>query len=161
DPNIQHVANRVDPGDDVETIDTELILRDIQSLEKRLDRARKQSKGGDKLEKLAVEMLPRVIDELSSGKSARQLTLSDDEQAILPEVDLLTAKPIFYVANVGEAQLAAGLDDPLVKRLVDKVAPSGAEVVVISAHIEAEIAGLEPEDRAEFLAEVGLQEPGL
>jgi GTP-binding protein YchF len=161
DHNIQHVANRVSPVDDVETIDTELILRDIQSLDKRLERARKQSKGGDKIEKLAAEMLPRVIDELSSGKSARQLTLTDDERAILAELDLLTAKPILYVANVSEAQLAAGLDDPLVKRLVDKVAPSGAEVVVISAHIESEIAGLEPEERAEFLAGVGLEEPGL
>ena len=161
DDNIQHVANKVDPVADVETIDTELILRDIQSLEKRLERARKQSKSGDKLEKLAVEMLPRVIDELSSGKSARELTLTDDEKSILAELDLLTAKPVFYVANVGEGQLAAGLEDPLVKRLVDKVKPSGAEVVVISANIEAEIAALEPEERTEFLAEVGLEEPGL
>ncbi len=161
DENIQHVANRVDPVDDIETIDTELILRDIQSLEKRLERARKQSKSGDKVEKLAVEMLPRVIDELSSGKSARELELTDDERAILAELDLLTAKPVFYVANVGEDQLAAGLEDPLVKRLVDKVAPTGAEVVVISANIEAEIAALDAEDRAEFLAEIGLEEPGL
>jgi ribosome-binding ATPase len=161
DDNIQHVANKVDPLADVETIDTELILRDIQSLEKRLDRARKHSKSGDKLEKLAADMLPRVIDELSSGKSARELTLTDDERTILAELDLLTAKPIFYVANVAEEQLAAGLEDPLVQRLVQKVAPSGAEVVVISASIEAEIAALEPEDRIEFLAGVGLQEPGL
>ncbi|HLT39266.1 MAG TPA: redox-regulated ATPase YchF [Enhygromyxa sp.] len=161
DDNIQHVANKVDPVADVETIDTELILRDIQSLDKRLDRARKQAKSGDKIEKLAVEMLPRVIDELSSGKSARELALTDDERAILAELDLLTAKPVFYVANVAESQLAAGLDDPLVQRLVEKVGPSGAEVVVICANIEAEIAALEPEERAEFLAEVGLKEPGL
>jgi ribosome-binding ATPase len=161
DDNIQHVANKVDPVADVETIDTELILRDIQSLDKRLERARKHSKSGDKLEKLAVELLPRVIDELNAGKSARELEFSDDERVILDELDLLTAKPIFYVANVSEGQLVAGLDDPLVARLVERVAPSGAEVVVISANIEAEIAALEPEDRAEFLAEVGLQEPGL
>lgn len=161
DPNIQHVANKVDPVADIETIDTELILRDIQSLEKRLERAKKQSKSGDKLEKLAVEMLPRVIDELSSGKSARELTLTDDERSILAELDLLTAKPIFYVANVSEEQLAAGLDDPLVQQVVAKVSPTGAEVVVISAEIESEIAALEPEDRAEFLAGIGLQEPGL
>jgi ribosome-binding ATPase len=161
DHNIQHVANKVDPADDVDTIDTELILRDIQSLEKRLERARKQSKSGDKIEKLAADMLPRVIESLSSGKSARELELSDDERAILTELALLTAKPVFYVANVSEAQLAAGLEDPLVKRLVDKVAPSGAEVVVISANIEAEIAALETDDRVEFLAEIGLEEPGL
>jgi GTP-binding protein YchF len=161
DPNIQHVANKIEPVADVETIDTELILRDIQSLEKRLERARKQSKGGDKLEKLAAEMLPRVIDELSSGKSARDLELTDDERSILAELALLTAKPIFYIANVSEGQLAAGLEDPLVKRLVAKVAPTGAEVVVISANIEAEIAALDPADRAEFLAGIGLAEPGL
>jgi len=102
-----------------------------------------------------------VIDELSSGKSARELSFTDDERTILDELALLTAKPIFYVANVSEEQLAAGLEDPLVQRLVAKVKPSGAEVVVISASIEAEIAALEPEERAEFLAGIGLKEPGL
>ena len=161
DENIQHVANKVDPAADVETIDTELILRDIQSLEKRFERARKQSKSGDKVEKLAAELLPRVIDELNAGKSARELEFTDDERAVLAELDLLTAKPVFYVANVSESQLAAGLEDPLVQQLVTKVAPSGAEIVVISANIEAEIAALEPDERVEFLAEIGLKEPGL
>ena len=161
DDNIQHVANKVDPIDDVETIDTELILRDIQSLEKRLARAVKQSKSGDKVEKLAVELCPRIIAELNEGKAARALEFNDDEAVILRELDLLTAKPVFYVANVGEDQLAAGLADPIVQRLVDHVSPSGADVVVISANIEAEITALDPEDRAEFLEEIGLAEPGL
>ena len=160
DDNIQHVANRVDPTDDIETIDTELILRDIQSVEKRLDRARKQAKGGDKTEKLALELCERVVAELSSGKSARDLVMTDDEAVILRELDLLTAKKVFFVANVSEGQLAAGLEDPLVARLVAKVGP-GVEVVVICAAIEAEIAGLEPTDRDEFLASIGLAEPGL
>jgi GTP-binding protein YchF len=160
DDNIQHVANRVDPGEDVDTIDTELILRDIQSVEKRLDRARKQAKGGDKTEKLALELCERVMGELSSGKSARALTMTDDEAAILGELDLLTAKKVFYVANVSEGQLAAGLADPLVAKLVAKVGPD-VEVVVICAAIEAEIAKLEPADRVEFLASIGLEEPGL
>jgi GTP-binding protein YchF len=161
DDNIQHVANKVDPVADIETIDTELILRDIQSLEKRLERARKQSKSGDKTEKLAVELCERAIAELNEGKAARSLELTPDEAKILAELDLLTAKPVFYVANVAEDQLGAGLDDPIVARLVEAVAPTGAEVVVISANIEAEIAALDPEDRAEFLAEIGLEEPGL
>jgi len=161
DPNIQHVANKIDPAADVETIDTELILRDIQSLEKRFERARKQSKSGDKLEKLAFELLPRVIAALNEGQSARELEFTDDERAVLAELDLLTAKPVFYVANVSEGQLAAGLEDPLVQQLVAKVAPTGAEVVVISANTEAEIAALDPDERPEFLAEVGLKEPGL
>jgi hypothetical protein len=160
DDNIQHVANRVDPGDDVDTIDTELLLRDIQSLEKRLDRARKQAKGGDKTEKLALELCERAIAELSKGTSARDLTFTDDEAAIIRELDLLTAKKVFYVANVSEGQLAAGLEDPIVAKLVAKVGPH-VQVVVICAAIEAEIAALEPADRAEFLAGIGLAEPGL
>ena len=166
DDNIQHVANRVDPLDDVDTIDTELILRDIQSLEKRLERARKQAKSGDKTEKLALELCPRVIDALNGGQSAREVSVSDDEAAVLRELDLLTAKPVFYIANVSEEQVAAGLEDPLVKRLVDKVGVEkdgrpGAEVVVICARLEAEIAALDPEERGEFLSEVGLAEAGL
>jgi len=161
DDNIQHVANKIDPGGDLETIDTELILRDIQSLEKRLVRARKQSKSGDKLEKLALELCPRVIDELNEGKSVRELELDDNELEVIRELDLLTAKPVFYIANVGEDQLSAGYDDPFVAGLVERVAPSGAKVVIISANIEAEIAALDPEDRGEFLTEVGLDEPGL
>ncbi|NVB38691.1 redox-regulated ATPase YchF [Pseudenhygromyxa sp. WMMC2535] len=159
DDNIQHVANRVDPSADLETIDTELILRDIQSLEKRHARAVKQAKSGDKTEKLALELCARVIDELNEGKAARDLEFSDDEAGILRELDLLTSKPVFYIANVSEEQLAAGLEDPLVQRLVEAVAP--AQVVVISARLEAEIAALEPEEQGEFLAEVGLEQPGL
>ena len=161
DDNIQHVANKVDPLDDLETIDTELILRDLQSLDKRLVRARKMSKSGDKIEKLAFELCPRVIEALNQGQAVRALEFNDNEREVLAELDLLTAKPVFYVANVGEDQLSAGLEDPFVARLVERVAPSGAQVVVISANIEAEIGALEPEDRAEFLAEVGLEEPGL
>ncbi|EDM78120.1 translation-associated GTPase [Plesiocystis pacifica SIR-1] len=161
DDNIQHVANKVDPLDDIETIDTELILRDIQSLEKRLERARKQAKSGDKTEKLALELCPRIIEAMNEGKSARELEFTDAEVEILEALDLLTAKPVFYVANVSEDQLGDGLEDPLVKRVVDYVSPKGAQVVVISANIEAEIAALDPDERAEFLADVGLEEAGL
>lgn len=161
DDNIQHVANKVDPLDDIETIDTELILRDIQSLEKRLERARKQAKSGDKTEKLALELCPRIIEAMNEGKSARELEFTDAEAEILKALDLLTAKPVFYVANVSEDQLGDGLEDPLVKRVVDYVSPKGAQVVVISANIEAEIAALDPEERDEFLADIGLEEAGL
>ena len=161
DDNVQHVANRVDPIADVETIDTELLLRDIQSLEKRADRARKQAKSGDKTEKLALELCERAIEALNAGTAARTLERTPDEAKILAELDLLTDKPVFYVANVAEGQLAAGLSDPIVARLVEYVRPSGAEVVVIAANIEAEIAALDPGERAEFLAELGLEEPGL
>jgi GTP-binding protein YchF len=161
DDNIQHVANRIDPVSDIETIDTELLLRDLQSLEKRAERARKASKSGDKTEKLAVELCERAIAQLNEGKPARGLQRTPDEAKILAELDLLTDKPVFYVANVSEGQLAAGLDDPLVARVVEYVRPSGAAVVTIAASIEAEISALEPDERAEFLAEIGLTEPGL
>lgn len=163
DDNIQHVANKVDPLDDLETIDTELMLRDIQSLEKRLERAKKMAKSRDKTEVLAAELCPRVIESLNEGKAVRELEFSDSEAEVLRELDLLTAKPVFYIANVGEDQLAAGLEDPLVAKLVERVRESGnaAEVVVISANIEAEIAALDPDERAEFLADVGLDSPGL
>src|SRR5690606_12669753 len=114
DDNVQHVANRVDPIADVETIDTELLLRDIQSLEKRADRARKQAKSGDKTEKLALELCERAIEALNAGTAARTLERTPDEAKILAELDLLTDKPVFYVANVAEGQLAAGLSDPIV-----------------------------------------------
>ncbi len=161
DDNIQHVANRVDLIADIETIDTELLLRDLQSLEKRAERARKAAKSGDKVEKLAVELCERAIEQLDNGRPARSLQRTPDEAKILAELDLLTDKPVFYVANVKESQLAAGLEDPLVARVVEYVRPSGAEVVVIAASIEAEISALEPEERAEFLNEIGLAEPGL
>jgi GTP-binding protein YchF len=161
DDNIQHVANRIDPIADIETIDTELLLRDLQSLEKRGDRARKASKSGDKTEKLALDLCERAVAHLNDGKAARTLERTLDEGKILAELDLLTDKPVFYVANVTEGQLAAGLEDPLVARVVEYVRPSGAEVVVIAASIEAEISALDPGERAEFLAEIGLAEPGL
>jgi ribosome-binding ATPase len=161
DDNIQHVANRIDPVADIETIDTELLLRDLQSLEKRAERARKASKSGDKTEKLAVDLCDRALAQLNEGKAARTLQRSPDEAKILAELDLLTDKPVFYVANVTEGQLAAGLEDPLVARVVEYVRPSGATVVVIAASIEAEISALDPSERAEFLAGLGLAEPGL
>jgi GTP-binding protein YchF len=161
DDNIQHVANRIDPVSDIETIDTELLLRDLASLEKRADRARKASKSGDKTEKLALELCERAVAQLNDGKPARALQRTPDEAKILAELDLLTDKPVFYVANVTEGQLAAGLEDPLVARVVEYVRASGSEVVVIAASIEAEISALDPEERAEFLAGIGLAEPGL
>jgi GTP-binding protein YchF len=164
DDNIQHVANRIDPVSDIETIDTELLLRDLQSLEKRGDRARKAAKSGDKTEKLALELCERAVAQLNEGKPARGLQRTVDEAKILAELDLLTDKPVFYVANVTEGQLAAGLEDPLVARVVEYVRhgqEGGAEVVVIAASIEAEISALEPEERTEFLAGIGLAEPGL
>jgi GTP-binding protein YchF len=161
DENIVHVAGKVDPLSDIDTIHTELLLRDIQSVEQRLDRARKQSKGGDKDEKKAVEVLEACLKKMSDGVPARALGLDEDSEAVLTPLQLLTAKPMLYVANVSEPQLAAGLDDPKVQPVVELARREHADVVVVCAQIEAELSTLAAEERAEFLAGMGLEEPGL
>jgi GTP-binding protein YchF len=155
------VNSRVDPLDDVDTIDTELLLRDIQSLEKRLERARKQSKSGDKVEKLALVVCERMLAGMENGTAARSIELSDDEREIIDALDLLTSKPIMYVANVSEDQVSADVEDEFVAPLAAKAAKDGAEIVVISAAIESEISTLPAEERTEFLESLGLEEPGL
>ncbi len=162
DTNVVHVSGRVDPLADVDTINTELLLRDLQSVETRLQKAQKMSKSGDKLEKRALEVCEKLVGLMSDeGKLVREIELTEDERAVIADLQLLTAKPAMYAANVSEEQLEAGLEDPLVKPLAEKAAAEGAQIVVICASVEAEIAALDPEERAEFLESVGLEEPGL
>lgn len=163
DDNVLHVDNRVDPLADIETIETELILKDMETVEKRLDRARRASKGQSAIEKKAVGVCEELLAVLNAGKLATAYTLSDDEdeRAIVREMCLLTQKPLFYVCNVQEDQLGSLDTDPLVGQVRTRGEELGAKVVVISAKIEAEITQLPPEERAEFLASVGLEEPGL
>jgi GTP-binding protein YchF len=161
DENVIHVENRVDPVADVATIDTELCLKDLDTVNKRLDRARKQSKGGDPLERLAVGVCERLSAHLDQGKPARSFALDEKEQAIVRELSLLTHKPVFYVANVDEASLAALDKNPHYVALAAHAASEGAKVVPICAALEAQIAELEPADRPDFLASAGLAEPGL
>ena len=161
DDNVVHVSGKIDPLDDVETIQTELLLRDIQSVEQRLERAKKYSKSGDKDEKRALAVCEKLLAQMSEGTPVRMIELDDDEQAVVADLFLLTNKPTMYAANVAEDQLEAGVEDPNVKPLAEHAAKEGAEIVVISASIEAEIAALDPEERAEFLEGVGLEEAGL
>jgi GTP-binding protein YchF len=161
DDNVVHVSGKVSPLDDVEVIQTELLLRDIQSVEQRLERARKFSKSGDKEEKRALALCERMLAAMEEGTPARMIEVDDEEAPIVEQMFLLTAKPTMYAANVSEDQLAAGLEDPHVKPLAEFAAKEGAEIVVISASIEAEIAALDAEERAEFLDSLGLEEPGL
>lgn len=161
DDNVVHVSGKIDPLDDVETIQTELLLRDIQSVEQRLERAKKYSKSGDKDEKRALVVCEKLLAQMSDGVPVRMIELDDDDQAVVADLFLLTNKPTMYAANVAEDQLEAGVDDPNVKPLAEHAAKEGAEIVVISASIEAEIAALDPEERAEFLEGVGLEEAGL
>ena len=161
DDNVIHVENRVDPVADVATIDTELCLKDLDTVNKRLDRARKQSKGGDPVEKLAVGVCERLSAHLDQGKPARSFKLDDKEQDIVRELSLLTQKPVFYVANVDEASLANLEGNKHYVALAAHAASEGAKIVPICAALEAQIAELEPADRPDFLASAGLKEPGL
>ncbi|MCB9752143.1 MAG: redox-regulated ATPase YchF [Myxococcales bacterium] len=161
DDNIIHVDGKIDPVNDAEVINTELLLRDMQSVEQRLSRARKQAKSGDKLEKQAVITCERVLEAMGGGIPARSVELEPADDEILRDLCLLTAKPVLYVANVSEEQLGSADDDPHVQALREFATAERAEVVIISAAIEAEIASLDVEERAEFLEGIGLEEPGL
>lgn len=162
DDNVLHVDNRVDPIADIETIETELLLKDLETVQKRLDRARRQSKGANAIEKKAVEVCEALEKRLDTGTPALGFAVEgDDEQIIVRDLQLITSKPMFYVCNVKEEQLAAGTDDPLVARVKKLADERGAPVVVICAAIEAEIMQLPQEERADFLESLGLTEPGL
>ena len=158
---VTHVANKVDPLDDVATIHTELVLRDLQTVEQRLEKARKTAKSGDKDEKAMVAVLEKISGPMEEGQLVRQVELDADEKARIDELNLLTAKPAMYAANVSEEQIGAGLEDPIVKPLAEMAAGEGAKTVVLSAQIESELAGLDADERAEFLETLGLEEAGL
>ena len=159
DENVVHVDGSVDPLRDVEVIQTELNLADLDTVEKRISRTEKQAKTGDKKLKAELEVLLKVRDRLNQGHPARATDLAEDERLVLRDLHLITAKPVLYVANVAEDDLAG--HHPFVARLQEFAAAEGAEMVVICGKIEAEIAELGPEEKAEFLAEMGLAESGL
>lgn len=161
DENITHVSGKVDPISDIETINLELILADIESLEKRLERSRKNLKGGDKKVALEVEALERIKEELYKDLPARSVDLSDEERLLLRDLHLITMKPVLYAANVSESEAANADGNPYVQQVKDFAAKEGAEVVPISAKVESEIAELEGEDKEMFLEELGLSESGL
>jgi ribosome-binding ATPase len=157
---VTHVEGRVDPIADAETVETELMLSDLESLEKRVPALAKKAAQGDKDAKAASAVLGRALDLLRAGSPAR-LTVANDpeEQRALDQAQLLTAKPVLYVCNVDEGSAAEG--NALSARVFDKAKAEGAQAVVVSAAIEAEIATMPVEDRAEFLSDLGLTETGL
>jgi GTP-binding protein YchF len=162
DENIVHVEGRIDPVADVGTIDTELCLKDLESIDKRIERAKKALKGmASKDEKAILELCERVRVGLDAGKPARALGLSAEDQVLLKDASLLTLKKVFYIANVAEHQLAKAVEDPHIAKLRAHAAAENAPVVVICAAAEAEIASLDEADRPAFLESLGLKEPGL
>ena len=160
DPNVVHVAGSVDPARDIEIIETELLLKDLDTAEKRVERAQKMAKTGNKDAQKEVAFYERLRNHIGDGKPARTLDLqNDDEARMLRDVFLLTAKPVLYAANVGEHELPDG--NAYVDTVREIAAKEGAGVVVVSAEFEAQLAELDPEERAEFLSEAGQSEPGL
>ncbi|MEJ2409213.1 MAG: redox-regulated ATPase YchF [Novosphingobium sp.] len=157
---IQHVDNKVDPIADAETVETELLLADLESLEKRVPAAQKRATGGDKESKIAASVLGQALDLLREGKPARLTEPRDEEEArVFQQAQLLTAKPVLYVCNVEEEAAAEG--NEFSQRVFEKAAAENATAVIVSAAIEAELVGMEPDERLIFLEEMGLHETGL
>ena len=155
---IIHVSGKVDPLADVEVINTELALADMETVEKALQRATKQAKTNDKKVIAFKELLERVVAQLNDGTAVRRMGLSDDELASLKELHLLTIKRTLYIANVNEDGFE---NNPHLDAIRQYAEDEGAQVVPVCAAIEAELAVMDEEDRTEFLAEMGLEEPGL
>ncbi|HRD77507.1 MAG TPA: redox-regulated ATPase YchF, partial [Hyphomicrobiaceae bacterium] len=159
DDDITHVENRIDPIADAETVETELMLADLDSLEKRRSTIEKKAKTGDKDAKAQVVLIDKALALLREGKPARLVALTPEEVAPFRLLQLLTAKPVLYVCNVDEGSAKAG--NAHSRRVEERAKAEGAGCVAISAKIEAEFAGLAPEEREAFLTDLGLEEPGL
>lgn len=158
DDNVVHVAGQINPAADIETIDTELALSDLATVTRALDKQSRKARSGDKEAAASLDVLERLDNQLSEGLPVRTLTFTDAETQVVRNLFLLTSKPLMYIANVAEDGLK---DNPLVDAVRTVAAGEGAEVVVISGALEAELAQLDPSDVAEMLNEYGLSEPGL
>lgn len=162
DPNIIHVDGSVDALRDVETINLELVFADLEVVEKRLEKAKKMSKSGEKKHLAEIELLERIKEVLEGGKSVRTMEFSEDEQKIIKEYTLLTAKPVIYAANVSEDDFVNGIENnQMVSKLSEIAKSEGAEILPISAKIEEDISSLDPEEKEIFLQEMNLNQSGL
>lgn len=160
DDNVTHVSGRVDPVDDIEVINMELVLADLESVEKRLPKAEKMAKQKDKDAVNEARILARIKEALEEGNPVRSLEFNDDDQKFVNQAQLLTSKEMLYIANVGEDEIGDE-DNEKVKLIREYASKEDSEVIVISAKIEEEIATLEDEDREMFLEDLGIEEPGL
>lgn len=160
DPNVVHVDGKIDPLADIEIINMELILSDMEVMERRIQKTQKNLKG-DKTLQAELDILLKVKDTLEKGLSARTLDLTEDEKEFVKSLDLLSNKPIIYAANVSEEEATSGTDNGYVKTVRQFAASEGSDVVVICAKLEAEIAELDDDEKAVFLEELGITESGL
>jgi len=159
DSDVTHVEGKIDPVADIETIETELMLSDLDSLERRVDGLEKKAKGGDKEARETVDLINRTLALLREGRPARLVERKPEEEKTFRMLGLLSSKPVLYVCNVDESSAAAG--NAFSKKVEERAKQEGAGCVVISAKIESEIAVLPAEEQADYLAAVGLKEPGL
>ncbi|MDK3642870.1 redox-regulated ATPase YchF [Staphylococcus pseudintermedius] len=160
DENVTHVSGRVNPIEDIEVINMELVLADLESVEKRLPRLEKMAKQKDKTAVNEVRILTRIKETLENGQPVRSLEFNDEDQKYVNQAQLLTSKSMLYIANVGEDEIN-DVENDKVKAIREYAAQEDSEVIVISAKIEEEIATLDEEDKAMFLEELGIEEPGL
>ena len=160
DSNVVHVDGSVNPIRDIETINLELIFADIETVNKRLDKARKNLKADKKYQE-EIDLLEKILKVLEDGKSARTIDFNEDEQGLVKDMFLLTTKPILYIANVSEEQLDNAENDELVKQVKGYASSEKAEVIPLCVKIEEELSGLEDEDKKEMLEALGLDESGL
>jgi GTP-binding protein YchF len=158
DDDIAHVEGRVDPISDADTVETELMIADMESLEKRREPLAKKANSGDKDAKAQVALIDKALALVSAGKPARMAELTPDEERPYRQLQLLTSKPVVYVCNVDEGSIAG---NALSAEVAERAKAEGAGCVVICAKLEAELAALEPAERAEYLEQLGLKEPGL
>jgi GTP-binding protein YchF len=158
DPDVVHVEGRVDPVSDADTVETELMIADMESLEKRREPLAKKATSGDKEAKVQVALIDKALALVSAGTPARMAQLTPEEERPYRQLQLLTAKPVVYVCNVDEGSVGG---NALSARVAERAKAEGAGCVVICAKLEAELAALEPPERAEYLEQLGLKEPGL
>jgi ribosome-binding ATPase len=159
DGDITHVEGNISPVRDAETVETELMLSDLESLTKRLPTLEKRAKGGDAEAKAQIPLVQLALTALEAGKPARSVTVSKDDRPLFQQLHLITAKPVLYVCNVAESEAVTG--NAHTKAVFDYAAAQGTEAVLISAAIEAELSQLADAERQEFLESLGLEEPGL
>lgn len=160
DSNVVHVDGSVDPIRDIETINLELIFADMETVNKRLDKARKNLKADKKFQQ-EIDVLEKIKENLENGISARAIDFNEEEQVLVKDMFLLTTKPILYIANISEDQLENAENDEMVLKVKEYAAKEKAEVIPLCVKIEEELSGLEDEDKKEMLEALGLEESGL
>ncbi|NLI58437.1 MAG: redox-regulated ATPase YchF [Clostridium sp.] len=161
DSNIVHVDGSVSPVRDIETIETELILADMEVMERRVERTRKMLKSGDKKYEIELDIYERILKALEEGNTVRTMHFDLDEKKIVDELFLITSKPVLYAGNVSEEDINLEKANPLLEELFNHAKKEGSEVMTVCAKIEEEIAQLDEEEREEFLKDLGLSESGL